>query len=202
MNLPKALAALAILLPLVIPPTSAAETHPFAVDAVHSSVEFQIRHLLARTTGRFDVFSGTIWVDPDDVAGTLRIEGTVDAASIDTRNEKRDEHLRSADFFDVEKHGEMKFVSKSVEAHGDEYHVTGDLTIRGVTREVTMMAEIAGFMTSPFTGTPSTGVVLTGEIDRKDFGIEWNKALDAGGFVLGDDVKITVHLEANVPPQG
>ena len=183
------------------PSPAPAETHAYAIDPVHSEVGFRIRHLVARTTGRFDEFQGTAWVDPSDVAGTLRIEGEVATASVNTHNEKRDKHLKSADFFDVENHGEMVFASREVRADGGDYEVTADLTIRGVTKSVVFNAEIVGFMTNPFTGTPSTGIDLTGKIDRKDFGMSWNKALDAGGVVLGDEVRITIHLEATVPPQ-
>jgi polyisoprenoid-binding protein YceI len=163
-------------------------------------VGFKIRHLMGKTPGSFGDFSGTVTLDPENVASTLAVQGTVATASIDTNNEKRDNHLRSADFFDAEKNPEITFVSKSVKQDGDRMLVLADLTIHGVTQEVQMEAEFAGVMTNPFTGTPTIGLDLAGTVDRKEFGIVWNKTLDAGGLMLGDEVQIEVHLEATVPP--
>jgi polyisoprenoid-binding protein YceI len=177
-----------------------AETHQIPVDPVHSQVGFSIRHLVSKVPGHFDEFSGTITIDPANVASTLKIEGTVQAASINTRNEKRDGHLRSEDFFAVEKYPEITFVSKSVTKDGDDYEISGDLTMRGVTKRVVLEAEYGGVATNPFTGTPTVGLSLEGEVNRKDFGIEWNKTLDAGGVMLGDEVDIRIEIEATVPP--
>ena len=120
---------------------------------------------------------------------------------MNTDNEKRDGHLRSADFFDVENHPEMTFVSKSVKFDKGFYYLVGDLTLRGVTKEVALEAEFNGVATNPFTGTPTIGMELEGKINRKDFGKVWNKTLDAGGVVLGDEIKIVVNIEATVPPE-
>jgi polyisoprenoid-binding protein YceI len=176
-----------------------AKTHEFAVDPVHSQVGFKIRHLMGKTPGSFGDFSGTVTVDPENVASTLAVRGTVATVSIDTNNDKRDNHLRSADFFDAESHPEIAFASKSVQQDGDRLIVLGDLTMHGVTKEVQLEGDFAGVMTNPFTGTPTIGLDLTGTVDRKEFGIVWNKTLDAGGLMLGDEVWIEVHLEATVP---
>jgi polyisoprenoid-binding protein YceI len=174
--------------------------HAFSVDPVHSQVGFKIRHLMGKTPGSFGEFSGTVTVDPENVASTLKVHGTVMTASIDTNNEKRDNHLRSADFFDAENHPEITFATKSVAEKNDKLVVVGDLTMHGVTKEVRLRGNFAGVMTNPFTGTPTIGLDLAGEVDRKEFGIVWNKTLDAGGLMLGDEVTIEVHLEATVPP--
>jgi polyisoprenoid-binding protein YceI len=181
--------------------SAGAEVHHFTVDPNHSQVGFKVRHLLANVPGRFDDFSGSVWFDPEDIAGTLKIEGTVQTVSIDTDNEKRDNHLRSADFFECEMYPEMMLVSKDAKQKGDSYVVVADLTIRDVTKEVKLHVDVSGVMTSPFTGTPTTGMEIQGTVNRKDFGMIWNKALDAGGFVLGDEVNLQIQLEATQMPE-
>jgi polyisoprenoid-binding protein YceI len=171
----------------------------FEVDPVHSEVGFTVRHIVAKVPGRFSSFKGSVSMDPAAIESTLKIQGQVDAASVDTGVEDRDKHLRSADFFDVEKHPQITFTSKKAAKKGDKYAVTGDLAMHGVTKEVTLDAEVLGVTTNPFSKMPSAGMELTGTINRKDFGINWNKALDTGGFILGDDVSIVIRLEANVP---
>jgi polyisoprenoid-binding protein YceI len=181
--------------------TAYAETQEFSVDPVHSQVGFKVRHLAGKTRGRFNDFAGTVWLDPAKVESTLKIEGTVKAASIDTSNEKRDGHLRSVDFFDVETFPEIRFASKSVEKVDDELVMTADLTLHGVTKEAKFTLDLGGVMTNPFTKTPMTGVGLEGEINRKDFGMTWNKTLDTGGLLLGDEIEIEVYLEATSMPE-
>lgn len=178
--------------------TAGAEVHEFSVDPVHSQVGFRIRHLVGKTPGSFGDFSGTVTMDPEKPT-SLRVEGTVETASIDTNNEKRDNHLRSADFFDAATYPEISFVSTGAEMDGDDLVLLADLTMRGVTKPVRLEAELGGVMTNPFTGTPMIGIDLSGTVDRKEWGIVWNKDLDAGGLLLGDDVRIEVHLEASVP---
>lgn len=196
MPLPALLAGLALLLPAI----ALGDVHEFRVDPVHSQVGFKIRHFVSNVPGRFDEFSGTVWLDPANVAKTLKFSGTVSAASIDTDNEKRDGHLRSADFFEVEKYPEITLVSKSVKKKDDdEYTVLADLTLRGVTKTIELEVEYGGVTTNPFTGTPTTGLEINGEIDRKDYGMVWNKTLDAGGVMLSDEVRIQIELEATVP---
>jgi polyisoprenoid-binding protein YceI len=187
---------------LLIPSLTLAKAHDFQVDPVHSEVGFKVRHLVAKTPGRFQHFSGTVRLDPENVASTLEFSGAVKTASIDTDSDDRDKHLRSEDFFDVDKYPEAKLVSKSVEETGDgEFLVTADITLRGVTKEVELEVEYAGVATNPFTQTPTTGLEIQGSVNRKDFGMIWNKALDAGGFILGDKVQLEIQLEATVPPQ-
>lgn len=190
----------ALLLGLLIPTLALAEVNEYAVDPVHSQVGFKIRHLVAKTTGTFADFSGTVSLDPTDVAGTLSLEATIMTASITTGNDKRDGHLKGADFFDVENHPEMTLVSKSVTDEGDDvYSVIADLMIRGVTQEVTLEVEVLGTTTSPSTETPMVGLDVTGKVDRQAFGISWNKDLDSGGVILGNTVTLDIHLEATVP---
>jgi polyisoprenoid-binding protein YceI len=200
MNRKLSLVAAAAVLTAFSIQSAGAEVHEFSVDPVHSQVGFKIRHLMGKTPGSFNDFSGTVTVDPENVASTLQIQGTIRTASIDTNNEKRDGHLKSADFFDAESHPEITFVSKSVQEDGKNVMVLADLTMHGVTQEVRLKADLVGVMTNPFTGTPTLGLDLAGSVDRKEFGILWNKTLDAGGLMLGDEVQIEVHLEATVPP--
>lgn len=177
-----------------------AEVYRFSVDPGHSQVGFKVRHLVAKVAGQFDDFSGSVRLDPENV-GTLTVEGTVRTASITTNNEKRDIDLRGPDFFDVESFPEMTLATKGVEVDGEDITLLADVTLRGVTKEVEFDVEFGGVMTSPFTGTPTTGIGLDGTLNRKDFGMVWNKTLDAGGVVLGEDVHIQVQLEATVPPE-
>jgi polyisoprenoid-binding protein YceI len=186
-------------LAIAVPTLAWGEVHSFEVDPVHSEVAFRVRHLMAKSQGRFNDFAGTVWLDPADVAGTLKIEGKVQVASIDTRNEKRDGHLKSADFFEVEKYPEMTLLTKSVKKQGEKIIATAQVTIRGVTKPVDFEIDYSGVGTNPFTGTPTTGLELSGRLNRKDFGMMWNKALDTGGFVLDDVVEVTILLEASVP---
>ncbi|HET9886301.1 MAG TPA: YceI family protein [bacterium] len=176
-----------------------AEVQTYIVDPAHSEVGFNVRHLVSKVPGRFDEYDGTIAMDPAAVESTMKINATIKTASINTGVEKRDDHLRSADFFEAEKYPQITFVSKKVAKKGAGYAVTGDLTMHGVTKEVTLDAEILGTQTNPFTKMPSAGVEMTGKINRKDFGILWNKTLDEGGAVLGDEVNLVVRVEANVP---
>jgi len=181
-------------------PALAADT--FTIDPVHSEAAFQVRHLVTKVRGQFGEFSGTIEMDAENAASSS-VSFEIAAASIDTFNEDRDTHLRSADFFDVENFPKITFTSKNVTKTGDEaYDVTGDLTIRGVTREVTLPVTFLGRATDPWGNTKAgfeTGTVL----DRKDYGINWNRALDQGGFILGDDVTVIINLETLlVKPEG
>jgi polyisoprenoid-binding protein YceI len=180
---------------------AAAEVIHYPVDPVHSQVGFTVRHLVATVPGQFNEFSGDVWADPADVAGTLKVKGTVKAASIDTNNEKRDGHLSSPDFFDVEKHPELTFVSKAVKKKGEGYVVTGDLTMRGVTKTVDFDAVVHGFATHPATNTPMTALEMTTTVNRLDYGIKWNKTFDKGAVLVSNEVTITIRLEAVVPPK-
>lgn len=200
MTFPKKRIAVVLALALCAAATATAETEPFVFDKAHSQVGFSIRHWVTKVEGRFKDFDGKIWIDrakPSD----SKVELTVQAASIDTANERRDNHLRSADFFEVEKYPTITFKSTKVEPKGkDLYDVTGDLTMHGVTKTLTVPVKHTGFLS--LGKQEKAGFELTIPINRKDFGILWNRTADQGGVMLGDDVEITVLVEANkeMPP--
>jgi polyisoprenoid-binding protein YceI len=166
----------------------------YTTDAAHSDVSFQVRHLVSQVRGRFNDFSGTINMDPANLAKSS-VEFRVKAASIDTQLADRDKHLRSPDFFDVEKHPEIVFKSSKITATGkDQYDVAGTLTIRGVSKPVTLPVSFLGSAKDPW-GNEKAGFSTQTTVNRKDYGMIWNAALDNGGVVLGDDVKVTIDLE-------
>ncbi|MHB1536279.1 MAG: YceI family protein [Acidimicrobiales bacterium] len=166
----------------------------WTIDPVHSEVGFSVRHLMvSKVKGTFKTFSGTITIAEDPLAS--HVEATIDASSIDTREEARDNHLRSSDFFDVGQHPEITFVSRSVRPAGGDYEVTGDLTIHGTTRSVTLSVEFNGVGPDPYGGTRA-GFSAETEISRNDFGIDISMPLDGGGVVVGDKIKITIEIEA------
>ena len=173
-------------------PAQAAET--LVIDRVHSDASFQVRHFVSNVRGRFTDFSGTIVADAAKPEAST-VELTIKTASIDTDQPNRDKHLQSADFFDVEKFPEITFKSTSVKAAGkNKFDVTGNLTMHGVTRQVTLPVTYLG---SVGAGKDAKhGFETTTTINRKDFGIVWNKALDNGGYMLGDDVTVDINIEA------
>ncbi|HEX4494411.1 MAG TPA: YceI family protein [Thermoanaerobaculia bacterium] len=167
----------------------------FAVDPSHSEVSFQIRHMVSQVRGRFNDFSGTVQLDAKNLAASS-VDFHIKATSIDTNTPDRDKHLRSADFFDVEKFPEITFKSESIQAAGkDKYNVTGTLTMHGVSKKVTLPVTLGGEAKDPW-GNTRAGFGIETTLDRKDYGIVWNKAIDNGGVMLGDDVKIAINLEA------
>jgi polyisoprenoid-binding protein YceI len=166
----------------------------YEIDTAHSVIEFVVRHLgLAKVRGRFDSFRGTIEIGDDVFAS--RADVTIDAASIDTRDADRDKHLRSPDFLDVESYPTIEFHSTKVRKEGERWLVDGDLTVRGVTRPVTLDMEFEGVVTDPW-GNVRTGFSATTEVNREDFGVNWNQRLDTGGWLVGKQVKIELSLEA------
>jgi polyisoprenoid-binding protein YceI len=168
-------------------------TGTWAIDASHTEVGFTVRHaMVGKTRGRFSGVQGVVVVGAD--AQSSSAQATIDMASIDTRDDKRDAHLRSADFFDVDTFPTMTFASTGVRADGEDYLVDGDLTIRGVTRPVVLRVEFGGVATDPF-GYTRAGFSAETEINRKDFGLTWNAALEAGGVLVGDKVKISLEVE-------
>lgn len=171
-------------------------TSQWDFDLVHSSINFHVRHLMvSKVHGRFTKWSGVLQLDDEDLARSS-VEVTIDASSIDTQEPKRDDHLRSADFLEVEKFPAVTFKSTQVTREGDErYRVTGDLTIHGVTRSVTLDVEGGARVADPWGGT-RTGFSARTSISRKDYGLTWNVALEAGGFVVGDKLDITLEIEA------
>ena len=165
------------------------------IDAAHSGINFSVRHMVvSKVRGRFAKYTGAIKIDDGDLTRSV-VEVTIDAASLDTGVADRDTHLRSADFFDVEKFPELRFRSKRVEKLTDEkYRVIGDLTIRDVTREVALDVEYGGRGKDPW-GNERVGFVAKASVDRKDFGLKWNQALDAGGVLVGDRVDIELDVQ-------
>jgi polyisoprenoid-binding protein YceI len=183
-------AALAMVSPAV---AAAAET--YRVDADHANVDFQVRHFMSQVSGAFNTFEGTIVIDREEPEASS-VEFTIQANSIDTNNDRRDEHLRSPDFFDVASHPIITFESTSMTKVGeDSYEVTGDFTMRGVTRSITLPVQVLGEMKDPW-GNQRIGFETSTTIDRKEYGVSWNQTLDQGGLILGDDVKVSINLQA------
>jgi len=169
-------------------------TGTWTIDPTHSDVSFSVRHLMvSKVKGRFSTFEGTITVADDPAASSVR--ASIDMASIDTRDEKRDGHLRSADFFAVEQYPTMDFVSTGIRSNGDHYTLTGDLTVHGVTRPVELDVEVNGVGPDPFGGTRA-GFSAETEISRKQFGIDIEMPLEGGGVVVGDKIKVSLEIEA------
>jgi polyisoprenoid-binding protein YceI len=174
---------------------SVASAANFTIDPAHSSVGFSIRHMVSKVNGIFKDFSGTFSFDAKKPTDSV-VNFTIQTASVDTQNEKRDAHLKTPDFFDTAKFPTMTFKStKIVTAGKDKYKVTGDFTLHGVTKPETFVVEFGGAVKDPW-GNNRVGFTATDTIKRKDFGIVWNKTLDAGSLMLGDDVAITVQVEA------
>ncbi len=187
----KLLAAAALSLLAAGLPALAAET--YSVDKTHSEVSFKVKHLLGKVPGRFDDFSGTIQFDAAKPANSS-VEFAIKATSIDTANGDRDNHLRSADFFDVEKFPEITFKSTAVkEVAKNRYQVTGAFTLHGVTKTITLPVEYLG--EAKMGDNVKAGFSAETVINRKDYGIVWNKTLDSGGTLLGEDVEISINLE-------
>lgn len=171
-----------------------AETARYNVDPDHSTVEFRVAHMVvSKTSGRFMDYTGFIEMDPD--AMTVKsIEAVIQTTSINTNHQKRDTHLRSADFFNVEKFPTMTYRLKSYRKTGDTYAAVGDLTLLGVTKEIALGGTFNGVTKDPY-GNIRAGFVAEGKINRKDFGMNWSKALDNGGLVVGDEVQIKLDIE-------
>ncbi|MDP2310412.1 MAG: YceI family protein [Pseudomonadota bacterium] len=176
--------------------SSSAFAATYDVDATHSRVGFSVTHMMVSTVrGEFGSASGTVDWDPANV-GATKVNATVGVTSIDTRDAKRDDHLRSPDFFDVAKFAEAKFVSKSVKnITAEGFDLVGDLTIHGVTKETTFKVKnLPADRKDPW-GNMKTGTRATATINRQDFGVKWNTQLDGGGYVVGDEVAIELDIE-------
>jgi polyisoprenoid-binding protein YceI len=167
----------------------------WTIDVSHSSIQFTVSHMvISEVTGRFQDFSGNIVTTNPDFSGAL-VNVNIKAASITTSNEKRDEHLKSADFFDVEKFPEASFVSKSMTKTGDgTYQIAGTLTMHGVAKDVVLDAKFKGSAKSPW-GQNVVAFKASTKINREDWGLKWNKALEAGGFLVGQEVELTLTVE-------
>jgi polyisoprenoid-binding protein YceI len=171
-------------------------TGTYTVDPIHSRIGFVARHaMVTKVRGSFNEFEGSGYFDQDDPASS-RVELTIKAASIDTRNADRDAHLRSNDFFDMENHPEIRFVSTAVDqASAETYRVTGDLTIKGVTKPVTIDFEYTGSAVDPY-GNQRIGLEGSTTVNRKDWGVSWNAPLEAGGLLVSDKVTLEFDVSA------
>ena len=182
-------AALALVLAAVAPAAT------YDIDTSHSSVEFKVRHMMvSNVRGGFGDFSGTIEFDEAD-PGSWSAEATIQMASVDTGDQKRDDHLRNPDFFDVETYPTMVFKSTGVKQQGDDLQLHGDLTLRGVTKSIVLDLVFNGSIEDPW-GNTRTGFSAEGKIDRKDFDVNFDMKMDKGGLVVGDDVSIYLEIEA------
>jgi len=187
---------------LLSAPVQAAEPGPrrsppvtWRIDVTHSELTFRVRHLVSRVRGTFRDWSGTITADTADLtAGSVRVE--IRAGSIFTDNERRDAHLRSPDFFAADSFATIAFVSTRVERTGSDLRVTGNLTIRGVTRSVTLTGTYNGVQSTGQPGGERIGFEFRTRINRLDYGVRWNRAVEAGGMILGDEVDIDITIEA------
>ena len=192
-NLLLALAVAAPLLAQTPPPAAAPAREIWVADKAHSSTEFKIRHLMSNVKGTFRDFDATVAIDRADPSRST-VEFNIRAASIDTAEASRDEHLRSPDFFEAAKYPTISFKSeKVVPKSATLFDVTGDLTMHGVTKKVTLPVQFNGFMNDGRNDRAGFAVETT--LDRKDYGITWNRILDEGGVLLGDEVKVAIELE-------
>jgi polyisoprenoid-binding protein YceI len=166
----------------------------YKIDATHSEVTFKIKHLMiSNVSGNFTKFDGEITAKNEDLSDAVfSFEAEID--SINTNNEQRDGHLKSADFFDAENHPKLTFKSNSFTKKGDDFELAGDFTLRGVTKSVKLNAEYAGKMVDPY-GNEKHGFEISGKISRKEFGLEWSAVTEAGGIVVSDDVKLLVNAQ-------
>ncbi len=168
----------------------------WSLDTVHSGINFSVRHMVvSKVRGRFAKFTGNVALDEGDLTRST-VEATIDASSIDTGTAQRDEHLKSADFFDVEHFPQIRFRSTGIEKLGTErYRLTGELTIRDVSREIALDVEYGGRGKDPW-GNERVGFTAKTALDRKDFGLKWNQALETGGVLVSDRVEIELELQA------
>jgi polyisoprenoid-binding protein YceI len=189
-------AAAAFALFAVAPTALTAQAAPglpaWTIDVAHSEVNFRIRHFMSRVSGTFTDWSGTIQGDPANWAGGS-VTATINVASIDTRQERRDADLRSARFFNVDSFPTITFVSRSVVQKGDSLTIAGDLTMRGVTKPVILKGAVLGVMPGE---RPRAGFEVATTLNRLDYGVAWNRVLEGGGTMLGDDVEIRINVEA------
>lgn len=167
----------------------------YTIDSSHSQIGFSVRHMMfAKVRGRFDGWTAKVDYDPNDVTKSV-VEVAIDTGSIDTREPKRDAHLRSADFFEAEKYPAMTFRSRRIEAAGaNELRLVGDLTIRDVTKEIVLSVEKTGEGKDPW-GNDRIGFVANGSLSRSAFGLTWNQALEAGGVLVGDKVELEIEVQ-------
>ena len=165
------------------------------LDPAHTSVEFSAKHMMITTVrGRITGVEGTVYTDEREPSKSS-VEAVLKTASIDTGNEQRDQHLRSADFLDAEKFPEIEFKSTRIQGSADKFQLSGNLTIRGITREVSLDVTFEGTGKDPW-GGERAGFTATGKIDRRDFGLTWNQALETGGVLVSNEIKINIEAQA------
>ena len=165
------------------------------IDPAHSEVQFKVKHLMITTvTGYFKQFDLTVETETDDFTTAKKIEFTADINSINTNNAQRDTHLKSADFFNAEEYAQLRFVGTKYEGKGDEAKLHGDLTIRGITKPVTVNVEFGGIVVDPY-GQTKAGFTVTGKISRKEFGLTWNAVTEAGSVVVSDEIRLQAEIQ-------
>ena len=170
-------------------------THQWKIDPTHSEIHFKVKHLMITTvTGSFKQFDLNVETGEGDFNTVKKVEFTALVNSIDTNNEQRDTHLKSADFFDSEKYPELRFVGTKYEADGDEAKLQGELTIKGVTRPVVLTVEHGGIVVDPY-GQIKSGFTVSGKISRKEFGLTWNAVTEAGSIVVSDEIKLLAEVQ-------
>jgi polyisoprenoid-binding protein YceI len=186
---------------LVLPRYAHAQAVPWTIDPGHSAAQFTVRHMVvANVKGQFDGPTGTVTFDPANVPGTLRVDASIDARTINTRNADRDADLRSDLFFDVSRFPAITFKSKRAEGAAGRFKVTGDLTMRGVTKEVVLDVDGPTPAIKDIWGNTRVGATASTVVDRRDFGLLYSRILEGGGAVVGNDVTITIDLELTRPP--
>jgi polyisoprenoid-binding protein YceI len=165
------------------------------IDPSHSEIQFKVKHLMITTvTGYFKEFDLEVVTDTDDFNTASKIEFTADIDSIDTNNQQRDTHLKSADFFDAETHEQLRFVGNKYEVNGEAGQLHGDLTIRGVTKPITVKVEFGGIVVDPY-GQTKAGFTVEGKISRKEFGLTWSAVTEAGQVVVSDDIRVHAEIQ-------
>ncbi len=169
-------------------------TTKWSIDPTHSEVGFKVKHMMfTNVSGKFKTYDAEITTEDDDFTKS-EISFSADINSIDTNNTDRDNHLKSADFFDAENHPKLTFKSSSLTKSGDEYQLTGELTLHGITKTVKLDAEVSGLLKDPW-GNTKVAMNISGKINRKDWGLNWNSALETGGVLVGEDVKLNIELQ-------
>jgi polyisoprenoid-binding protein YceI len=165
------------------------------IDPTHSEIQFKVKHLMITTvTGYFKKFDLVVVTESDDFNTASGIEFTADVDSIDTNNQQRDTHLKSAEFFNAEQHAQLKFTGKKYDVKGDEGTLLGDLTIRGITKPVTVKVEFGGIVKDPY-GQTKAGFTVSGKISRKEFGLTWNAVTEAGQVVVSDEIRLQAEIQ-------
>lgn len=165
------------------------------IDPTHSEVLFKVKHLMITTvTGYFRTFDLVVETETDDFHSVKKVEFTAEIESLDTNNEQRDNHLKSADFFNSEEHGQLRFIGTKYEDRGDEAKLQGDLTVRGITKPITVNVEFGGIVVDPY-GQTKAGFTVNGKISRKEFGLTWNAVTEAGSVVVSDEIKFQAEVQ-------